>query len=89
MANGVSLAERRLAALSAGVNDYDTASSPNQSLFDYAVSQDTFILALPDANTSPANAGLDATLLDDVVLRITHTGVARGSASSTFHPTCN
>ena len=77
------------ALLSAGVNAYDDASSPNQSLLDYAVSQDTFILALPDADTSPANAGLDVSQLDDVVLRITHTGIARGSASSTFHPTCN
>ena len=77
------------ATLSAGINDYDTDASPNASLLDYSVSQDTFVVAVPDATTSPANRDLDLSQLDDIVLRVTHSAIATGSATASFHPTCN
>ncbi len=77
------------AVVSAGINGYDTASSPNRSFLDYAVSQDTVIVALPDGTSSPANQSVDPLLLEDIVLRITHTAVAAGTATGTFNPTCN
>jgi hypothetical protein len=77
------------ATISAGINAYDTQSSPNQSLFYYAVAQDTWIIAVPDGSSAPANRALDPTLIDDIVLRITHEGVAAGSATASFDPKCN
>ncbi len=76
------------AVVSAGINDYDTASSPNRSFLDYAVSQDTVIVALPDGTSSPANQSVDPLLLEDIVLRVSHTAVAAGTATGTFNPTC-
>jgi len=77
------------AVITAGIGAYDADAAANQSLLDYAVSQDTLIVALPDGASSPANRGLEPTQIDDIVLRITHTGVAVGSATAAFEPTCN
>lgn len=77
------------ATVAAGINAYDTQSQPNQSLSYYAVAQDTWILAIPDGSSAPANRNLDPTRIDDIVLRITHEGVASGSATASFAPTCN
>jgi hypothetical protein len=77
------------AVIETGVNAYPTGVAPNQSLYDYGVAQSHWIVAIPDAQTSPANASIDESSIDDIVLRITHTGQAVGSATSTFNPTCN
>jgi hypothetical protein len=76
------------AVIETGVNAYPSGVAPNQSLYDYGVAESHWIVAIPDAQTSPANAEIDQTQIDDIVLQITHVGQAVGSATASFNPSC-
>jgi hypothetical protein len=74
------------ATIQAGVNSFGTAG-PNISLLYYPVAQSSWIVAIPTDDS--ANRDVDPRKIDDIILRITYTGLATGGASSMFTATCN
>ncbi|HEU4405330.1 MAG TPA: hypothetical protein VFS43_08590 [Polyangiaceae bacterium] len=65
-----------VAVLQAGVNAFGKGA-PNTALFGQSVARATWTLTIPGGAAAPANADLDLTRVDDIVLRITHKALAR------------
>jgi hypothetical protein len=65
-----------VAVLQAGVNAFGKGA-PNTALFGQSVARATWTLTIPGGASAPANADLDLTHVDDIVLRITHRALAR------------
>jgi hypothetical protein len=64
------------AVIEAGVNTYGDAPA-NASLFGQPVARANWVLTIPGGVDAPANADVDITHIDDVVLRIDHKAVAQ------------
>ncbi|MBM4363709.1 MAG: hypothetical protein FJ104_13590, partial [Deltaproteobacteria bacterium] len=67
------------AVLQAGVNAYPSALEPNGSLSGLPVASSRFRLRVPGGGEAPANADVDLTRVDDVVLRVRHAARPPGS----------
>jgi hypothetical protein len=65
-----------VAIIQAGVNDFGKAT-PNTSLFGQSVARATWRIVIPGASSAPGNQDVDLTKIEDVVLRITHSALAR------------
>lgn len=72
--------------IQAGVNNFGTAG-PNTTLLYYPVAQSSWVVAIPTDDAS--NRDVDPRKIDDIILRITYTGLPTGGASSMFTATCN
>ncbi len=76
-----------MASIGAGVNTFGE-SSPNGSLFGQSVARASWRIVIPGRNTAPENADLDVTKIDDVVLKISHSAIARRSTPFSIDISC-
>jgi hypothetical protein len=74
--------------IQAGVNSYGIGT-PYLALKGRSVAFASWRLRIPDPIVAPTNGDLDLTHLDDVVLKITHTGISLNEASTaSYQPIC-
>ncbi len=80
--------ESRRLVVSAGANDFGLAQ-PNAGFAAWPVGGEGWLISLPPADQSPANADLDPHGISDIVVRITHRASTVGqSGTETFSPDC-
>lgn len=75
------------AVIQAGVNDFSAAPA-NTSLFGQAVARSSWRMLVPGAQDAPANADLDVTKLDDVVLELTHKALPKSKSALGVDVSC-
>ncbi len=68
------------AVIEAGVNTYSDVT--NTSLFGQSVARATWTIDILGGNLVPANADVDVTKLDDILLKINHKSIALQSSST-------
>jgi len=76
-----------VAVIQAGVNTFGEAPA-NTSLFGQAVARANWTLIIPGGQVAPANADLDITQIDDVVLRFDHQALPRQSSPVSVDLSC-
>jgi hypothetical protein len=69
-----------IAVIQAGVNTFGDVTST--SLLGQSVARATWTLSIPGSEAAPANADVDVTKLDDIVLRIKHRAVPLQTTSA-------
>lgn len=75
------------AVIQAGVNTFGDAP-PNTSLFGQSVARAKWTLVIPGGADAPANADVDLTHLDDVVLKFTHKAQPRRNSPVSIDLSC-
>ena len=70
--------DRAVAVVQAGVNTFGDAP-PNSSLFGQSVARASWRLVIPGGQDAPANADIDLTHVDDIVLKFSHKALPRKS----------
>jgi hypothetical protein len=83
---GYELAERR-AEVQAGVNVLPT-SAPDTQLAGRSVAASEWRLAIPPGDEAPANADVDVTRIDDIVIRIEHSAYSLTESPIAYAPAC-
>lgn len=86
MAEGTG-AGQTTAVVQAGVNSFGTAG-PNGSLYGQAVARASWQLTLPSGEVAPANADLDLSGLEDIVLRVEHSAAPRRATPLFVNTSC-
>ena len=71
----------------AGVNVYSSAPADTQ-FTGRSVAASEWRLAIPPASVAPTNADVDLLRLDDILLRIEHTGISLSDGPLAYRPTC-
>jgi hypothetical protein len=84
---GSGAAARGVAVIQAGVNGVGRAP-PNGSLFGQPVARATWRIAVPSARRAPANADVDLTHLDDIVLVVRHAALPKRAAAFNRNLAC-
>lgn len=82
-----SVGSNSFAVLQAGVNSFGSAPA-NTSLFGQAVARAAWRLVLPGAQDAPANADLDVTQIDDIVLELTHKALPKSNSALGVDVSC-
>ena len=76
-----------VAVIQAGVNTFGEAN-PNTSLFGQSVARANWTLIIPGGQVAPANADIDLTSIDDVVLRFDHKALPQQSSPVSIDLSC-
>jgi hypothetical protein len=76
-----------VAVIQAGVNTFGTAPA-NTSLFGQPVARANWVLSIPGGADAPANADVDVTNIDDVVLQFDHKAVPLQSSPVSIDVSC-
>jgi hypothetical protein len=76
-----------VAVLQAGVNTFGE-TAPNTSLFGQSVARANWKLIIPGGQVAPANADLNLTGIDDVVLRFDHKALPQQSSPVAIDLSC-
>ena len=71
----------------AGVNVYSSAP-PDTQFTGRSVAASEWRLAIPPADVAPTNADVDLLRIEDIVLRIEHTGISLSDGPLAYRPTC-
>jgi hypothetical protein len=87
LTSGSATAAPAFAVLQAGVNTFGDAP-PNTSLFGQSVARASWIVVIPGGREAPANADLDLTKIDDVVLKFSHKALPRRSSPLAVDLSC-
>jgi hypothetical protein len=76
-----------VAVIQAGVNTFGEAM-PNTSLFGQSVARANWTLIIPGGQVAPANADMNVTSIDDVVLRFDHKALPQQSSPVSIDLSC-
>jgi hypothetical protein len=76
-----------VASIGAGVNTFGE-SAANTSLFGQSVARASWRIVIPGRSVAPENGDLDITHVDDVLLKVTHSAIARRSTPFPIDISC-